>query len=395
MEPTYVALDLETTGLDTATDSIVEIGAVRFDRDKVLDRYHTLVNPHRALPRAVKALTGISDEELTSAPPIETIASDLEAFLDGCEIVGHNITGFDLPVLASAGISYEGAAHDTNELANLILPGLADYSLTGLCRDLEITNETPHRALSDAEASMGLFRHLQAKALALPNEVLDQLAEWLRETSWPCRDFFQQVAAIAQSNTGERSDRLIIKAPAAPEPLRAKANPPKLAPEDALGILNSAKGRPDVLAEFEDRAEQKEMTEAVSHAFGDPTPLIVEAGTGTGKSLAYLIPAAAHALATGDRVVVSTATINLQEQLLRKDLPAVKALLDKQDDELRVCQLKGRRNYLCLARFQALRARRRRPATAERGRSLTRDAYPDLAHADGDGGPLGAAHEVA
>ena len=97
---------------------------------------------------------------------------------------------------------------------------------------------------------MGLFRHLQAKALALPTEVLDQVAEWLRETSWPCREFFLQVAAIAQSSTGERNDRLIIKAPAAPEPLRGEANPPKLAAEDALAILNGAKGRPDVLAEI-------------------------------------------------------------------------------------------------------------------------------------------------
>ncbi|MFQ5473505.1 MAG: exonuclease domain-containing protein, partial [Dehalococcoidia bacterium] len=334
MEHTYVALDLETTGLDTATDSIVEIGAVRFNRDTVLDTYHTLVNPRRALPRAVKALTGITDEELGSAPPIEVVAGEVEAFLDGGEIVGHNITGFDLPVLANAGISFEGTVHDTNDLASLILSGMPEYSLAGLCRDLEITNETPHRALSDAEASMGLFRHLQVKALTLPAEVLDQIAEWLRETSWPCRDFFRQIAAGAQSDTGERNDRLVIEAPVAPEPLRRRTNPPKLAAEDAVGILNSAKGRPDVFAEFEDRAEQREMTEIVSNAFSDETPVIVEAGTGTGKSLAYLIPAAAHALASGDRVVVSTATINLQEQLLRKDLPAVKSLLAERGDEL-------------------------------------------------------------
>jgi DNA polymerase III epsilon subunit family exonuclease len=325
LDPTYVALDLETTGLDISTDSIVEIGAVRFNRKEVLDRHHTLVNPGRTLPRAVKALTGITDEELSGAPPIAVVAGELEAFLGGCEIVGHNITGFDLPVLTNAGISYDGAAHDTNDLANLVLPGLPEYSLAGLCRDLKITNETPHRALSDAEASMGLFLHLQAKALALPTEVLNQVAEWLRETSWPCRDFFLQVAAIARSSTSERNHRLIIRAPTAPEPLRGMVNPPRLAADDALDILSGAKERPDVLAEFEDRAEQKEMTEIVSNSFGgDETPLIVEAGTGTGKSLAYLIPAAAHALNSGDRVVVSTATINLQDQLLRKDLPAVK-----------------------------------------------------------------------
>ncbi|MFQ6020108.1 MAG: ATP-dependent DNA helicase, partial [Dehalococcoidia bacterium] len=90
--------------------------------------------------------------------------------------------------------------------------------------------------------------------------------------------------------------------------------------------------------------------------------LMVEAGTGTGKSLAYLIPAACHALANGSRVVVSTATINLQEQLSGKDIAALKSLLQARPGpaeggparELRSAQLKGRRNYLCLRRFAAM-----------------------------------------
>ena len=355
MEPTYVALDLETTGLDPATDSIVEIGAVRFDRNEVIDRYHTLVNPHRSLPRAVKVLTGISDEELSAAPSIEVVAHDLEKYLSGAEIVGHNITGFDLPVLANSGISYGGPVHDTNELANLMLPGQGEYSLAALCRDLEISNETPHRALSDAEASMGLFRHLRGRAMSLPAEVLDQVAEWLRDTDWPCRDFFRQAAEDAASIRSARPTRLLIKAPPAPEPLSRITNPDSVRPEDALGALSSARGRPEILPNFEERAEQQEMTSAVADAFSDETPLIVEAGTGTGKSLAYLIPAAQHALGSGDRVIVSTATINLQDQLLRNDLPAVKALVDRPGSDLKGCQLKGRRNYLCLSRFQALR----------------------------------------
>ncbi|KKL45341.1 hypothetical protein LCGC14_2356650, partial [marine sediment metagenome] len=84
--------------------------------------------------------------------------------------------------------------------------------------------------------------------------------------------------------------------------------------------------------------------------------LLLEAVKGTGKSLAYLIPAAAHALANESRVVISTATINLQEQLIGKDIPTLEALLPPNGGDFRACVLKGRRNYLCLRRFEALRA---------------------------------------
>ncbi|MCH7835915.1 MAG: DEAD/DEAH box helicase family protein, partial [Chloroflexi bacterium] len=101
--------------------------------------------------------------------------------------------------------------------------------------------------------------------------------------------------------------------------------------------------------------QQQAALRAVTQALNEGNRLLLEAGTGIGKSLAYLIPAAVHALANGSRVVVSTATINLQEQLTGKDIPALEALLPP-DGGFRACLLKGRRNYLCLRRFQALRA---------------------------------------
>jgi DNA polymerase-3 subunit epsilon/ATP-dependent DNA helicase DinG len=352
LKATYVALDLETTGLDSESDSIIEIGAVRFTDEGELERFHTLVNPRKALPRVVANLTGISESELASAPPLEVVAADFERFIEGSVLVGHNVGGFDLPVLDHARILHGAVVHDTNEIALVLLPGRDEYSLEALCRDAAIVNETPHRALSDAEASMELFRFLQAKARALPVNIARQVAEWLRPTSHACRAFFAEIAAEYGDAPGEPGSGWRIEAPSAPAPLRKKTDG-KSDVGAALRALASAKGRRDVLPEFEERAEQRQMTEAVAAAFRDEKSLIVEAGTGTGKSLAYLLPAAGHALATGERVIVSTNTINLQEQLLRKDLPAVRALVD--NDEFRACQLKGRRNYLCLSRFHALK----------------------------------------
>lgn len=106
-----------------------------------------------------------------------------------------------------------------------------------------------------------------------------------------------------------------------------------------------------VFASFEWRHGQQEMTTAVAHTLEKGGVALVEAGTGTGKSLAYLVPAALYALKTGNKVVISTNTINLQEQLLHKDIPLVQEALAP---DLQACLVKGWRNYLCLYRLAAV-----------------------------------------
>ena len=103
---------------------------------------------------------------------------------------------------------------------------------------------------------------------------------------------------------------------------------------------------------FEHRPQQVEMLRAVAQAFNERQHLMVEAGTGTGKSLAYLLPAIAFAHLNGERVVVSTNTINLQDQLFLKDIPDLKQLLPF---DFQAIVLKGRSNYLCQRRLAALR----------------------------------------
>ncbi|HVS21989.1 MAG TPA: DEAD/DEAH box helicase, partial [Pyrinomonadaceae bacterium] len=101
--------------------------------------------------------------------------------------------------------------------------------------------------------------------------------------------------------------------------------------------------------EYEHRPGQIEMAEAVLRAFEQKHHLIVEAGTGTGKTLAYLVPAIAAACGSGARVVISTGTKNLQEQLIDKDIPFLHDVLPKQ---FRAAVMKGRNNYACLHRIR-------------------------------------------
>ncbi len=106
----------------------------------------------------------------------------------------------------------------------------------------------------------------------------------------------------------------------------------------------------DLLDPYEDRPTQRDMAEAVTALYNDGGIGLLEAGTGVGKSLGYLVPALRWAAANGERTVVSTNTINLQEQLVGKDLPFLKGALD--DQPVRYVLLKGWRNYLCLWRLE-------------------------------------------
>ncbi|MBI1884917.1 MAG: DEAD/DEAH box helicase family protein, partial [Chloroflexi bacterium] len=326
MSDAFVALDLETTGFDPQNDAIIEIGAVRFNHEGVVDRFVSFVNPHRAIPEAVRALTGISDEDVGGAPILEVIASDLETFLGDCPLVGHNITGFDLPFLDAKGVRHGDLVFDTAELATMLLPGQPEYNLRFLAALFEVPLTSPHRALPDATAAMGVFQALRRRAASLTSGLLAQVDAWLSATRWPGRLFFREALDEARAAGG--------------------------VPDLAAGAA-----RPEALPNFEERPEQKAMVAAVTEALNEGERLIVEAGTGTGKSLAYLIPAALYALANGRRVVLSTNTINLQEQLQGKDIPALRALLDAGETDggpLRTAVLKGRRNYLCLRRLAAM-----------------------------------------
>ena len=352
---TCVAFDLETTGLNPQTDSIIEIGAIRFDGERVLDTFHTLVNPRRPLGRFVQSLTGIQEDDLHGAPPLEAVRAGFEAFLGDSVLVGHNAIAFDCTVLGRAGIQHASEVYDTQDLASILLPGLSEYSLSGLAQHLGIDFPVQHRALPDAEASRQVFLALKRHALTLPPDILGQVAQWLAPTGYRWRSFFRDAWEQSERRISAAAHHRDAAKSRLPEPVTATARPQAVAVEEALTVLASASQRTDLFLDFDDREVQRQMVAAVTEALNAGRRLIVEAGTGTGKSLAYLIPAACHARTNGSRVIVSTNTINLQEQLTRKDIPTLQQLLPCGENEVRACQLKGRRNYLCLRRYGALR----------------------------------------
>jgi Rad3-related DNA helicase/DNA polymerase III epsilon subunit-like protein len=349
---TYVAIDVETTGLDPETDRITEIGAVRFREDgRVLDEYESLVNPGREIPQFIEQLTGVTNAAVKAAPSLDEIAGVITKFVGESVLVGQNV-GFDLAYLRRGGVSLPLRALDTAELSRLLIPGRQPRGLVDLAALMGVAAGEHHRALPDARTAAAIFTALKARAGELDPAVRLQLA---RLTSIRDLTLAETIAGGEWDDLPPTERALPTVRPAPAWPGLTKADPRVPVPAGKVAAAFAAAAR---MPGFEERPEQLEMAEYVRNGLAGGGHYLVEAGTGVGKSLAYLVPAALHALANGERVVISTNTINLQEQLLTKDIPALRRMLKaagliKDEGDLRASLLKGRSNYLCLRRWTA------------------------------------------
>ena len=372
---TYVALDLETTGLNSNRDKIIEIGAVRFRDGKPVGQYSTLINPGRSIPYEIQQLTGISNADVAGQPRLDQVADQIMRFVGHNPVVGHNVS-FDLDFMRARGLLTENVGLDTWELATILLPNQSGYSLGALAERFGLGLENHHRALDDALAAGHLFRRLCEEATQLPRPILLEISRLTQDSGWPlARVFVEALTAIGVTRIPRRGLSLKQLVPDSPmfrplqtfDPLTPRENPAAIDVAELAGMLAPSGAVAQAFPGYEFRPPQLAMLEAVATAFNQSHHLMVEAGTGTGKSLAYLLPAIAFATKNGQRIVVSTNTINLQDQLFRKDLPDLQRILgqanagsqkaERGTPPFRAALLKGRGNYLCPRRFAALKAR--------------------------------------
>ena len=368
LERTYIALDLETTGLDADREKIIQVGAVKFCGDRVLDRFDTFVNPGRAIPDFIQRLTGIRPDQVSRAPHFSAVSQGLEEFIEDHPVIGHNVT-FDLRFLETHGLDLPNARYDTWDLASFVLPSSAEYSLVALARQFGLEHQRAHQAIDDADATRQLFVTLLRKASELDPALLAYIGSLASRSNWGIANLLANLETGADgghyagdgapifSASGLDFSRLAARL-GRPERRRYDENLVHLTEEKVASLLSPAGPFSQAFQGFEQRDEQVEMLESVTGAIYNGRKLIVEGGTGVGKSMAYLLPAVLFAASRGLRVVISTNTISLQEQLMNKDIPAVIKILEGsglvEEGLVKATQLKGRSNYLCLRRWNYL-----------------------------------------
>lgn len=359
----FIVIDLETTGLEPAEAEIIEIGAVKILDGQIAESFQTLVRPTRRLAPEISELTGITDAMLTDAPALEPALLALQDFAGDLSFwVAHN-KDFESAFLRPH-LERQPQWLDSIDIARIALPLERYFRLGHLIEVLQIEHDQLHRALADATATAKLLLILLRRLAEMPDSLW---REWLLicgALSLPLaelmRGLYQNQNVFPEKFLPGSGDEKFAETPdnsKRPEPLDGYQLPAEQITKFFQTLPHNAANEND---NFELRAEQVKMSELVTDAFNKKQVLLAEAGTGTGKSLAYLLPAALWAKGSKHQVIISTNTINLQEQLLNKDIPLLCAQLGAQNcaapaEKPRAVVLKGRSNYICLRKWQALR----------------------------------------
>ena len=400
LEDDVVVLDTETTGLDFKTCELIEIAAARLRGREIVDTFDVFVRPTSPIPTEIVQLTHITNEMVADAPlPSEALAA-FEEFAGDAPLIAHNVT-FDRHFLEKAAGHRVGAAWvDSLELSRIALPCLTSHKLADLSRAFGLTAST-HRADADVEATCGLWRVLLTATSDLPAGLLNYLANLYPEVPWSYRPIFAQLAAaypdMPFSLVDERAERC------ARQDLTARIDARVLGEQGLLRFpepdevareyrRNGVVGR--MYEGYEPREEQVTMAREVTHAFSHATNAAIEAGTGVGKSMAYLLPAALLAQRNGITVGVATKSNALTDQLMRHELPLLSQSLEKPLDYV---ALKGYDNYPCLRKVERLARlgskRRRGGAGASDDEVSAAELDELLAGGDVPAGPNGAADD--
>ena len=358
LEEDFVMLDTETTGLSFRDCELIEIAAARISNKGVVDRLQTFVNPGRPIPPEIQRLTGIRAIDVADAPRAEEAVAQLADFVAGCPVVAHNAT-FDRTFIEKVpgGREVSDTWIDSLALSRIALPRLKSHRLSDMAEVFGCDSVT-HRAMDDVDALCGMWPVMLAALCDLPQGLMDTLARMHDEVEWPFRPLFAYLAQeFGTPDEGfslkvARHELLgTVEGHARADAAELEAQAPLTAPSRAQ--IQAAFATDGLVARmydvYERRSEQEAMALEVRDALATSTHRAIEAGTGVGKSMAYLVPAITFAQQNGITIGVATKTNALTDQLVSHELPALDAVLP---GGVSYVSLKGYDHYPCLNRLQ-------------------------------------------
>lgn len=360
IEDDVVVLDTETTGLSHRENELIEIAAARLRGREIVDRFDTFVKPSGLIPAEITELTSITNADVAHAPSAEGAVAALAEFVGGAPVIAHN-AAFDRGFIeaVSGGSEVSDIWIDSLALSRIALPRLSSHKLASMA-ELFGCASVSHRANADVEALCGVWRILLCGLDDLPLGLMRRLADMHPDVPWSYRPIFSFLAGshpdAVFSLVSARHDILAAdSSSAAGSSARIDA--------DELPGLNlpsreevEACFEPDGLVNrmypgYEPRMEQMQMAAEVRDALATSSHRVIEAGTGVGKSIAYLVPFAQAAKRNNITVGIATKSNNLADQLMYHELPR---LAREIEGGLTYCALKGYDHYPCLRKLERL-----------------------------------------
>ncbi|MBQ9020631.1 MAG: DNA polymerase III subunit epsilon [Eggerthellaceae bacterium] len=357
LDADVVVIDTETTGVSFNNDELTQIAAARLVKGEIKEWFVTFVNPVKPIPEEIAHLTNITDADVADAPMPQEALAQLSEFVGESDLVAHN-AAFDKAFCTKhpEGVSLANNAWiDSLDLARISLPRLRSHRLIDLVHAFDAPIST-HRADADVEALCTIYRILLSAIAHMPEELVAEIANLAPVEEWPTVKVFQHFANPLASGFSLRSLRqnLVAELPSndkvdAAEILGQPDGALEFPTADEIEAAFTAEGAAGAMYEdFEARFEQVEMARQIAAAFADAENLVVEAGTGVGKSLAYLVPSALTAKHNKITIGVATKTNALLDQLVSKELPLLASALGG----LEYASLKGFSHYPCLRRIE-------------------------------------------
>ncbi len=350
----FIAIDIETTGLNPDKDAIIELAACEFQDCKIKRTFSTLVNPNRSLPEAITIITGITDDDLLEAPTIDSVWNDFLQFSNNQSCIFHNAP-FDLSFLKKTGLRQgilfnSSIIMDTLILARAANPFLNSYKLCDLITEMKVPPipESFHRAGADALQTGMLYISINQFLMTQSLEILNDLANFFRNSESFYQTYFRLI--LKQYQTQSQSQRKITPSHSYNQIFKTGEDFTK--PDHIYEIFRPNGLISNQLPDYEFRQLQEDLSEFIYSAFNEDAFAMAEAGTGTGKSFAYLIPAILFAHSNKKTVYIATRTKSLQDQLFFKDIPFLHDLFG---NSFRAALLKGKSNYACLKKVDFLK----------------------------------------
>ncbi|SPF56771.1 Exonuclease family protein [Candidatus Desulfosporosinus infrequens] len=354
MSKDIVFFDIETTGLEVEQNEVIEFAALRIRNGQIQESCHFLVQLEQEITVKVLMLTGLLADELSNLSPLNEHRQEILDFFEDAILVGHHIA-LDISILEKKlKVNFQQSQWDTLELARIFFPTVHHYQLAYLAEKLSLASGERgglHRSETNAWLTWKLFEACNRKGLEYDLSFFDQAKGFLE--GWAGRSFIDEAYKEITRRFSDRQIRTDFVTAPIPEGLFAqKKTPAPNVPCSIDWVVDSFS--PGGILErslpgYESRPGQVRMAKLIAEGLSSSQHVVVEAGTGTGKSFAYLIPSLWLAVKTGQKVVIATHTIPLQAQLQNKDIPILENILPF---SFRVAVLKGKNNYCCLKKWQ-------------------------------------------
>ncbi|MQS51602.1 helicase C-terminal domain-containing protein [Companilactobacillus mishanensis] len=327
MKNSYAVVDLETTNANWHDNGrIIQFGCALIENGQITKIFNQKVNPEVPIPSRITALTGLSDSDVKDSPNFKAIAPKIFKLLKNRVFIAHNVN-FDLPFLnrefSRVGMNQLNVkAIDTVELSQIIFPTVSSYKLQDLTSYLSIEHDNPHSADSDALVTAKLFQVLVSRISELPTMTLKSLANLGTETIRETNIVFKKIYEERKNNNQLLPDYLFEKNGLVlrkkdfhvSEQIDQNRNYPsseKTKREMLRGILDYRQNQSDLMDDIFKNANNRKKDQKWN---------LIEAPTGSGKTLGYLLPLS-YMVNSQQKLVISTTTKVLQQQIVDQAIP--------------------------------------------------------------------------